>query len=224
MLRVAFVPAADVEIEDTWYSGGLRGTGSHHVVVRDLAVDPDQCSVFGGDRWAGGQLWRIPILCTFLPLLAAVPLGLARGALDEVAHQVREGRAAQRGPLAEDPVGLAELATADARLRAADAGLRAVLGEAHDAAEQHRPVLPALQARVCLVAQEATDAAVEATAAAHRLGGGAAAYRDSPLLRALEDVHAARQHQLFAHKHRSELARALAGLDVRYPPFVVDPR
>jgi Acyl-CoA dehydrogenase, C-terminal domain len=72
-------------------------------------------------------------------------------------------------------------------------------------------------------AQEATDAAVEATAAAHRLGGGAAAYRDSPLLRALEDGHAARQHQLFAHKHRGELARALAGLDVRYPPFVVDP-
>jgi hypothetical protein len=52
------------------------------------------------------------------------------------------------------------------------------------------------------------------------LGGGAAAYTGSPLLRALCDVEAARQHLLFAHRHRGELAKALVGLDVRYPPFI----
>jgi len=41
------------------------------------------------------------------------------------------------------------------------------------------------------------------------------------LLRALSDVDAARQHLMFAPKHRVELAKALAGLDVTYPPFVV---
>ena len=61
---------------------------------------------------------------------------------------------------------------------------------------------------------------VETSSIAHQLGGGAAAYRGNPLLRALDDVHAARQHLLFAHKHRSELAKAMAGLEVHYPPFL----
>ena len=56
---------------------------------------------------------------------------------------------------------------------------------------------------------------------AHQLGGGAAAYTGSPLLRALCDVQAARQHLLFSHKHLPELAKPLAGLDTTYPPFIV---
>ena len=37
-LRMAFVPKGSFEIVDTWHVGGLRGTGSHDVVVEDLAV------------------------------------------------------------------------------------------------------------------------------------------------------------------------------------------
>jgi indole-3-acetate monooxygenase len=62
---------------------------------------------------------------------------------------------------------------------------------------------------------------VEVTAEAHALGGGAAAYTDSPLPRALRDVYTARQHLLFAPRHRSELGKVVAGMDVAYPPFVV---
>ena len=67
----------------------------------------------------------------------------------------------------------------------------------------------------------ASDVAVDVAATAHRLGGSAAAYRANPLLRALNDVQAAHQHLMFAEKHRVELAKASAGLDVTYPPFVV---
>jgi indole-3-acetate monooxygenase len=115
---------------------------------------------------------------------------------------------------------MAEFAVADTRLRAARAALRDVVGEAHLVAERHQHVERRLRARLFLTALQASDVSVEATSTAHRLGGGAAAYRDSPLLRALDDVHAARQHLLFAHKHRVELGKALAGLEVRYPPFL----
>ena len=40
-LRVVFLPAAEVSIEDTWESSGLRATGSHQVTVSDVAVDRD---------------------------------------------------------------------------------------------------------------------------------------------------------------------------------------
>jgi len=220
-VRVVFVRAAELEIEDTWDSVGLRATGSHHVVARDILVAREHHCAFGGDPWADGRLWRIPIVASFLPLLAAVPLGIARGALDEVLRQVQDGRVARRGQLTDDPAGLGDLATADARLRGARAWLRDVVLDVQAIADRGEPISPAVQARSCLAAQEATDVAVEATATAHRLAGAAAAFTASPILRAVNDAFALRQHQLFAHQHRSVLAKAIAGLDVRYPPMVV---
>ncbi len=194
----------------------MRATGSHHVTVSDVAVDRARCCIFNGERSADGRLWRIPIVTTYLPLLASVPLGIARGALDEVTCLVREGRSARRGQVVDDPIAMHELGTADARLRAARAGLCEAVGEVHALADRRAPIDRPLQAKVCLAAQEATDLAVEATSTAHRIGGGAAAYQGNRLLRALNDVLAARQHLLFAHQHRRQLATALAGIDRAY--------
>lgn len=220
VVRMVFVPMTEAIVEDTWDALGLRGTGSHHIVVSDLAVDLDQqaCTIL--DRpWPEGPLWRLPLYTALFPMLAAVPLGIARGAVDEVACQAREGRMARRGQLIDDPVGLAELADADTRLRAARAVLHEVVEEAHALADRGDPIDRKLQARTYLACLLASDAAAEVTSTAHNLGGGAAAYADSPLQRALRDVETSRQHLLFGHKHRSELAKVLAGVDVVYPPF-----
>ena len=45
-------------------------------------------------------------------------------------------------------------------------------------------------------------------------------YSGSRLLRALHDIQTSRQHIAFAHTHRAELAKAVVGLDVTYPPFI----
>src|SRR6266566_4248231 len=195
--RMVFVPVADLTIEDTWDVVGLRGTGSHHVTAAEVPVNPDRCARFVDRPWPDGTLWRLPIYTTLLPTLVAVPLGIARGAVDEVSRQAREGRTARRGQLADAPISMAELAVADTRLRAARAGLRDAVREAH---------------------MHACDTSVEVTSTAHQLGGGAAIYRGSRLLRALGDVQAARQHLLFSHQHLSELGKLIAGLDIVYPP------
>ena len=88
-------------------------------------------------------------------------------------------------------------------------------------AERGDPVDRPLQARVLLASVHASDASVTATSVAHQLGGGAATYVGNPLLRALGDVQASRQHLLFSHKHLGELAKVLAGLDVNYPPYIM---
>ena len=217
--RVAFVRAADLTIEDTWSVVGLRGTGSHHVAARDVLVEDDRCCGMGDRPWPDGPLWRLPLYTALLPTLASVPLGIARGALDEIRRQATEGRTARRGQLADDPISMAQFATADARLRAAGAGLREAVEEAWRQAERGDRVERPLQARILLASMHASDTSTEAASAAHQLGGGAATYVGSRLLRALGDVQASRQHLLFSPTHLGQLAKALAGLEVSYPPY-----
>jgi alkylation response protein AidB-like acyl-CoA dehydrogenase len=37
-VQAAWLPAREWQIEDTWYAAGLRGTGSHHVVLKKRMV------------------------------------------------------------------------------------------------------------------------------------------------------------------------------------------
>jgi alkylation response protein AidB-like acyl-CoA dehydrogenase len=219
--RVVFVPMTSLKIEDTWDVAGLRGTGSHHVVAADVPIDLDWCTRFTDRPWPEGTLWRLPVYTTLIPTLTAVVLGIARGALDEIARQAREGRTNRRGQLADVPLSMAEFAAADNRLRAARAGLREAVAEAHALAARGAPIGRQLQARSFLACLHAVDTSVGVTSVAHQLGGGAAAYRSSHLLRALCDVQAGRQHQLFSHHHLPELGKIAAGLDMAYPPFIV---
>jgi len=219
--RVVFAPMSQLVVENTWNAPGLRGTGSHHVAATEVRVQLDHTCRFTDVAWPDGPLWRLPIYTVLIPVLAAVPLGIARGALDEVLRQAREGRTARRGELHDEPVGMAELAAADTDLRAIRAGLLAGLEEARALVEAGRPVDRQLQARILLAGMRACDVAVETTSVAHALGGAAAVYAGSNLLRSLLDVQTGRQHQLFGHQHRPTIAAVLAGRDVTYPPFIL---
>jgi alkylation response protein AidB-like acyl-CoA dehydrogenase len=210
-----------VTIHPTWDVAGLRATASNDTSVAAVEVHRRRTCSFADRPWPEGPLWRLPLFVVLAPPLAAVSLGIARGALDEVNRQAVSRRAQMRGSLLDDPVGMADLAGADVQLRGSRAGLLAIADECWARAEAGKPVDRALQARAFLAAQHCTDVAVEVCATAHRLGGGAAAYLTRPLLRALRDVETARQHTMFSRGLRSHLARTLAGTDEAHPPFVV---
>jgi indole-3-acetate monooxygenase len=218
--RVVFVPLADMVIEDTWRSAGLCGTGSHHVHADALPVSLLRSCRFSDTAWPAGTMWRLPIYTVLIPVLSSVPLGIARGAVDNVLGLAAAGRDARRGQLHDDAIGMGELAAADTTLRAAAALLTVALEEAHDLAARGEPVDRRLQARILLAGMHACDVAVASTQVAHALGGAAAVFDGSALLRALLDVQTARQHALFGHHHRAPLAAAVAGRDVLYPPFL----
>jgi alkylation response protein AidB-like acyl-CoA dehydrogenase len=219
--RLVFVPRSEVTIHPTWDVAGLRATASNDTSVVDVEVRRRHTCSFTDRPWPEGALWRLPLFVVLAPPLAAVPLGIARAALDEVNRQAASRRAQMRGSLLDDAVGMADLGRADAQLRGARAGLLAILDECWSRAEAGAAVDRALQARAFLAAQHCSDVAVDVCTVVHRLGGGAAAYRASPLLRALRDVETARQHMMFGHGLRPNLARILAGTDEAYPPFVV---
>lgn len=219
--RIVFVRHDELEIEDTWTSPGLSGTGSHHTSVEGLIVDRDRSVAFLDHAWATDPAFRIPILPILGPVLGVVPLGIARGALEVIRAKVADGGGGSRGSLAEDSVALAAFASAWADLHAARSGLMAALDAMWELALAEQPVSKAVQGQVLMAMNRACEVAVEVTGTAHRLGGGSAVYADSTLLRSLRDVEAARQHVMFSHGNRPTLAKAIAGLDVFDPPFIV---
>jgi alkylation response protein AidB-like acyl-CoA dehydrogenase len=219
--RLVFAPRSAVTIDLTWDVAGLRATASHDTSLTDFPVDRRHTTSFADAPWADGPLWRLPLFVALAPALAAVALGVARGALDEINRQAIARRFHMRGALLDDHAGMGDLGAADTLLRGARAALLEVHDECWAFAEAGHPIDRALQARAFLAAQHCTDIAVEVTGTAHRLGGGAAAYRSSPLMRALRDAETMRQHAMFNRGLRSHLARTMAGTDEAHPPFVV---
>jgi alkylation response protein AidB-like acyl-CoA dehydrogenase len=80
------VPAADADVIDTWDCSGMRATGSHDIILRDVFV-PDAFAAVnmarGGakpsQRAHANPIYGMPML-PFLAMSAAIPaLGAARG-------------------------------------------------------------------------------------------------------------------------------------------------
>src|SRR5262249_13564463 len=120
---IAFFPAHEVEVIDTWHVGGLRGTGSHDYQVADLFV-PEAQTLTGRTPSRSGTLYALP-LTTIAPVgIAAVPLGVARSALDAV-RALCSVKAPRLGPvlLREKPVVQGAIGRAEGMLRSARAFL-----------------------------------------------------------------------------------------------------
>jgi alkylation response protein AidB-like acyl-CoA dehydrogenase len=78
--RIAFAPASQFEIIDTWHSTGLAGSGSNDYRVKDLFV-PDAHTITQEDPPRRSE----PLYCYFGMFLASwhgIALGLARRAID----------------------------------------------------------------------------------------------------------------------------------------------
>ena len=91
-IMLSAVPAADVEVLDTWYSMGLRSTESHDIKLDNYFVSSKNtafCSTF--DKGAG-PIGRIPIYSALGTFHLGVLLGIARGMLDELTESAKTKR------------------------------------------------------------------------------------------------------------------------------------
>ena len=96
MLRGIMLPARDWQIEDTWYVAGLKGTGSHHVALRDTLVPAaNSFDPVNGGPCQPGPLYQAVL--QLIPLLhCAFAVGIAEGALDALVELANTGRQQQR--------------------------------------------------------------------------------------------------------------------------------
>jgi alkylation response protein AidB-like acyl-CoA dehydrogenase len=203
MLRGFMLPAHNWQIEDTWYVAGLKGTGSHHVMLRDMLVP----AANSFDPVTGGQCQPGPLyqaVLGLIPLLhCAFAIGIAEGALDELVELANTGRRQQRAavPMRASEIFQYELGRIDAELRAARA-FSQVQAEGH----WGHALAGTLNGEALLA--EGTQTAIWVTATCIRVvdacfatGGGSALYESSPLQRRMRDLHAAAQHVGVQQRH-----------------------
>ena len=83
LFREVVTPREHVEMIDTWDSTGLRGTASHDYAIRDAFVPHERTMWFQDQPTCDRPLFRLPALAMYSTFIAAVPLGIARHAIDE---------------------------------------------------------------------------------------------------------------------------------------------
>jgi len=203
LVRGVFLPAGEWHIEDTWYVAGLKGTGSHHIALRDTVVPAANLfDLVNGVPCLPGPLYQA--VRQFLPLMhGASSVGMAEGALDELLALANTGQQQQQAavPMQDSETFQSELGRIAAELRAARAFLQV------QAASHWRHALAGTLKDEALHTQGTQSAiwlattCVRAADACFALAGSSAIYETSPLQRRLRDLHTAAQHFAAQQRH-----------------------
>jgi alkylation response protein AidB-like acyl-CoA dehydrogenase len=187
----------DGQVIDNWEVTGLAGTGSHDFSVEDLFVpNAFTLGLFKDKARHPGANYRLPFQALLWFWMAPVPLGIARGALDDFAALAARKTPVGSGQtlLRDKPLAQVRYAEAEALLRSARALLYETAEEAWQAALTDGDFPAAKVAVAGLAARNAGQAAAKVTEILHELAGGTAIRLDFPLQRRFRDAHAATQH------------------------------
>jgi len=118
--RMAVMPANKAEIDMTWDTVGLKGTGSHDLVVKDVLVAKEWTFVRGEPSKLPEPFFKYPSLSLATQVLTVVGIGVAAAALEEF-QKLAPGKSSITGgaEIANRPVTQYEFAQAEAEFKAA---------------------------------------------------------------------------------------------------------
>jgi alkylation response protein AidB-like acyl-CoA dehydrogenase len=212
--RMMIVPAAEVEFEDTWHVSGLCGTGSTDFVIRDCFVRTGHAVGLGVDGPLERPLYAFPQFGLLGMGIAAVALGLARAAIDELVT-LAGGKtpSGSSRPLASRASAQLDVARGEAMLRSARAFYYEAIAAAWQNALSEGRITTEHRRDLRLATTHATRAAADVVDLMYNLAGGTSVYRTSPLQRIFRDVHVATQHMMVSPATLELTGRLLLGLE-----------
>jgi alkylation response protein AidB-like acyl-CoA dehydrogenase len=216
--RFALLPSSQCEIIDTWTVGGLRGTGSHDVAVRDRIVPVAFASGFFDPPVLTEPRYRYPPFCRVIPGVGAMALGIARTAIEAFAELAGAKVPERTRQTLRDSHG------AQMRMSQAEALVRSARLFLFDSLEQLWSKVLAtgeapieLRAHARIAASHAVASAAQAVDLVYLGAGASALYTSSPLERAFRDIHAITQHIGVNPRVMETAGRVLLGLELDTP-------
>ena len=191
--------APGLEVQDTWRTLGMRGTGSHDIVLNGVFV-PDAAIGIRRPPGRWGPAWHLVAMLA-LPLIYAVYVGIAEGARGLAIRQAA-GRGHDAG--IQELVGRMENELAIAKM-----ALRQMIDAAASGGVGGETTNEVLIGRAV-----AGPAAIRTVEVAMEVTSGAGFYRDLGLERLFRDVQAARYHPVRGSAQLIYAGRMALGLDV----------
>lgn len=190
--------AAGVRIAETWDAMGMRGTGSHDVLLEEAFV-PDGAVVTRRPAGVWHPMWDV-VLPTAMPLIVSAYLGLAEAAAELATTGTAGKGAAMASTVGEMTTALtvAQLAVADMVAMNGNHGFR-----------------PGLERTSAILARKAiaTEAVRETVELAAEVVGGQGFRKGHPMERLVRDARALHFHPLPARRQREFSGRVALGLD-----------
>jgi alkylation response protein AidB-like acyl-CoA dehydrogenase len=214
-VRMLFMPTNELEIEDTWDTSGLRGTGSNHVRAENIRVPSSRSFALPfPEPIAHGPLYRFPLFSSLAVGVASVALGIARDALDEL-DVLATGKTptGQVRTLGQRSHIQRERAEAEAELRSARALLFSSVERIWQLAEEGSDPAVVDRAALRLAATHAVRTSARVVDRAYDAGGGTSIFSDSRLQRDFRDVHAITQHMVVGVPTLEVIGRVLLGVE-----------
>ena len=221
--RFVFVPRSEVEILDTWHVGGLRGTGSHDVVVEGSVVrDAHSLSPFEPVTKGAHPMARVAIMPVLSAAFAAQTLGLARACWEHVFERAQtEEPVGPSAGLRDRPDALLELALLRSGIDAARSHLYQRIGALWEAARAGDPAPLDLRGRAFAASLNTQHLARRCVDSTYALGGTRSLYEDDPIERAHRDLHAMLRHVVAQTSWSEDASRVSLGSEPVNPLFAV---
>jgi indole-3-acetate monooxygenase len=221
-LCYALLPVEQVTVLDTWDAVGLRGTGSHDVMVEDLFVPDERMGVVadGNDTVADTTLFRLPPSLRFPFPKVGVATGVARAALREFCELAQGKRAGfTRTQLRERPDAQLAVARAEGLIGSGWTFAVEMVEQLWDLAGAGEPIPSDVHARARVACTHAVANCVSAVETLCTAAGTTANLVSSPLHRQLADVRAVPQHAMVGGFNDLDAGRVLLGLPAGNPLF-----
>ena len=221
-VRIAFFyPKSQARIVDTWDVSGLRGTGSHDIVVDDVFV-PDERTFSVLDRRARvtGPMNRMHGFdlagCGF----CCVGLGVARAAIEAFVELANAKTPRSSAELLRERVSAqAQVGEAAAILRSGRALLFEVVEEMWRTALAAQPITEGQRADLRLAMTHAAQSAARATHMVCAAAGTTSIFTKSPLERYARDAEVVTRHNQLQAVNYEAVGRTLFGLASNSPLF-----
>ena len=200
--RIFLVPRSQYKVIDTWFAGGLRGTGSKDVEMSEVFV-PEHMTLAVADTKGGptpgsavnpGPLFQLPVFALFPYMLSGVALGIAEGLIEDYRPAAGKMTGARVAEIQSTQIRLGE-ATAYAHVSRVIQETNCNQAEQIISANQ----VPDLKtkARYRLEGAYAVEWAVRAVDVMFGLYGASGLYESGHVARAFRDAHAVKQHFSF---------------------------
>ena len=215
--RMAWMPPEQVTIDQTWYTMGMLGTGSHDLVVTNVVVPEQYTAIRGAPSTVDCASYRYPSMAMAAQVLAVVGLGVAREAIDEVVAIASKKNSITGAPsMADRPGFQIALAQMEAQLRSARAWFYEETDRVWDKAVAKEEITVRDQGLLRLASTQAAKTGADVARRAFELAGTTGIFAGHPLQRYLNDALVVAQHAFMNDGTWQSGGQALLGMQT--PP------